>query len=135
MTQSITRRNASLLIATLAGTTLAGTAKADDVVDARHVLDEAAITVQRVRDELKDSSDMDDLLQRSKGVLIVPAYYKLGFIVGGAYGDGVLMKRLPDGGFGDPAFYRWLRQPCPLPPMGSPQLLRRVRCLHAPPRF
>jgi SH3 domain-containing YSC84-like protein 1 len=106
MTKSITRRNASLLIATLAGTSIAGAAKADDVVDARHVLDEAAITVQRVRDELKESSDMDDLLQRSKGVLIVPSYYKLGFIVGGAYGDGVLMKRLPEGGFGDPAFYR-----------------------------
>jgi lipid-binding SYLF domain-containing protein len=106
MTRPISRRTASLAIATLAGTTVAGVAKADDVVDARHILDEAAITVQRVRDELKDSGDMDDLLQRSKGVLIVPSYYKLGFIVGGAYGDGVLLKRLPEGTFGDPAFYR-----------------------------
>lgn len=111
MTKPISRRTAGRLVAavgvaTLAGGALAGAAKADDVVDARHILDEAAITVQRVREELKSSGDMDSLLQRSKGVLIVPSYYKLGFIVGGAYGDGVLMQRLPEGGFGDPAFYR-----------------------------
>ena len=107
MTNSISRRRASFIMASaLAGTALSSVAKADDVVDARHILDESAITVQRVRAELKDTSDMDDLLQRSKGVLIVPSYYKLGFIVGGAYGDGVLLKRLPEGDFGDPAFYR-----------------------------
>ncbi len=107
MTNPISRRKAGLIMATtLAGVAAAGAAKADDVVDARHILDESAITVQRVRDELKDSSDMDELLQRSKGVLIVPSYYKLGFIVGGAYGDGVLLKRMPEGEFGDPAFYR-----------------------------
>ena len=44
--------------------------------------------------------------KQAKGVLVIPAYYKAGFIVGGSYGDGVLMKRLPDGAFGDPAFYR-----------------------------
>ena len=93
-------------LATAAGTAAAGAAKADDVVDARHILDEAAITVQRVRDELKDSGDMDNLLQQSKGVLIVPSYYKASFILGGAYGDGVLLVRRPEGDFGDPAFYR-----------------------------
>ncbi|MGE4063878.1 MAG: lipid-binding SYLF domain-containing protein [Rhodospirillaceae bacterium] len=106
MTRNLSRRSAGLLMMSAAGMTATGMAKADDVVDARHVLDEAAITVQRVRDELKDSSDMDDLLQQSKGVLIVPSYYKASFILGGAYGDGVLLVRLPDGDFGDPAFYR-----------------------------
>lgn len=106
MSKPISRREASVLMAALAGAAASAPARADDVVDARHILDEAAITVQRVRDELKDSGDMDDLLQRSKGVLIVPSYYKLGFIVGGAYGDGVLLQRLPGGDFGDPAFYR-----------------------------
>lgn len=111
MNKPITRRRAGLFAVTLAGAVLSGTvlphaAYADDVVDARHVLDESAIAVDRVRQELKASGDMDDLLQRSKGVLIIPSYYKLGFILGGAYGDGVLLTRLPNGEFGDPAFYR-----------------------------
>jgi lipid-binding SYLF domain-containing protein len=107
MTKSISRRQASLLMATLAASTaVSGVAKADDVLDARHILDEAAITLTRVREELKNSGDMDELLRRSKGVLIIPSYYKLGFVVGGAYGDGVLLKRQPEGEFGDPAFYR-----------------------------
>jgi len=106
MTKSISRRSAGLLMAGAAGLALTRPARADDVVAARHILDEAAITVQRVREELKSSDDMDNLLKRSKGVLIVPSYYKMGFIIGGAYGDGVLMQRLPGGDFGDPVFYR-----------------------------
>ena len=81
-------------------------ALADSVLDARHILEEAAITVERVREEMKKSGDMDRLMSQSKGILIIPSYYKAGFLVGGAYGDGVLVSRLPDGGFGDPAFYR-----------------------------
>jgi lipid-binding SYLF domain-containing protein len=111
MTTTLSRRAAVTRI--LAGTLVAGAtaaagpALADDTMDARHVLEESAITVDRVRQELKSSSDMDDLLARSKGVLIIPSYNKASFILGGAYGDGVLLQRMPDGsGFGDPAFYR-----------------------------
>lgn len=106
MIRLISRRTVGRLLLAGAAAGFAGTAHADDVVDARHVLDEAAITVQRVRDELKSSGDMDNLLQRSKGVLIIPSYYKAGFVIGGSYGNGVLLARLPDGNFGDPAFYR-----------------------------
>ena len=87
-----------------AALTLAAPAHADDVVDARQVLDEAAITVERVRTQLKP--DIDDAISRAKAVLIIPSFYKAGFIVGAAYGDGVLMTRQSDGTFGDPAFYR-----------------------------
>ena len=110
MTKPLSRRTAATAIPAmiLAMSALkAVPAKADDVLDARHVLDESAITVDRVRQELKKSSDMDDLLARAKGVLIIPSFNKAGFIIGGAYGDGVLLQRMPDGsGFGDPAFYR-----------------------------
>ncbi len=104
-------RRAATTLAIGAGTALglaglAGTARADDVINARHILDEAAITVEKVRAELKSSGEMEELLKRSKGVLVIPSFYKAGFIIGGAYGDGVLLTRLPDGGFGDPAFYR-----------------------------
>jgi lipid-binding SYLF domain-containing protein len=85
---------------------LARPARADAVLDARHAIDEAAIAVDRVRDETRRSGEFDSLLQRAKGVLIIPSFYKAGFILGGAYGDGVLLVRLPDGTFSDPAFYR-----------------------------
>ena len=103
----ISRRNAAkrILLASVA-VTLAAPARADDTLDARQTVDEAAITVERVRAEMRPSPDMDNLLRRAKGVLVIPSYYKAGFILGGAYGDGVLLGRMPDGSFGDPAFYR-----------------------------
>lgn len=102
MTHIITRR--FMLTATAAAIALP--ARADDVMDARHVLDEATITVERVREQQKSRDDMETFLRRAKGVLVVPAYYKAGFILGGGYGDGVLMQRQGTAGFGDPAFYR-----------------------------
>ncbi len=106
MTKLISRRAAAVGILALSAA-LSMPARADDVLDARHVLDESSITVDRVRQELRKSGDMDDLLARAKGVLIIPSYNKASFVLGGAYGDGVLLQRMPDGsGFGDPAFYR-----------------------------
>jgi lipid-binding SYLF domain-containing protein len=108
MTTSFSRRSAVVgILATPAALAVTGPARADDVMEARHVLELSAITVDRVRQELKSSNDMDSLLARAKGVLIIPSYNKASFILGGAYGDGVLLQRMPDGtGFGDPAFYR-----------------------------
>lgn len=79
---------------------------ADDTISARAIIDEAAITVERVRQETEGGSELDNALSHAKGVLIIPSYYKAGLIIGGAYGDGVLMTRQEDGNFGDPAFYR-----------------------------
>jgi len=79
---------------------------AEEATDARHTIEKAAIAVERIRDELSPSADLDDALERAKGVLIIPSYYKAGFIIGGSYGDGALLVRQRDGGFGDPAFYR-----------------------------
>lgn len=100
------RRLAQSLLVAPAVLALISPAYADDTLDARQIIDESSITVERVRAEMRPSPDMDNLLSRAKGVLIIPSYYKAGFILGGAYGDGVLLGRLPDGSFGDPAFYR-----------------------------
>ena len=81
-------------------------AKADDVMDARHIIDESAITVERVRQGQKTTETMDNFLRQSKGVLVIPNYYKASFILGGSYGDGVLLKRQSSSAFGDPSFYR-----------------------------
>ncbi|MSO73381.1 MAG: hypothetical protein EXQ84_07245 [Rhodospirillaceae bacterium] len=105
MTHFYTRRRA-LGIAAAGVFASAGTARADEVLDARHTLDEAVITVDRVREETRSGGELDSALKRAKGVLIIPSYYKASFILGGSYGDGVLMARLPEGGFSDPAFYR-----------------------------
>ncbi|MBL8643574.1 MAG: lipid-binding SYLF domain-containing protein, partial [Rhodospirillaceae bacterium] len=101
----LSRRHA-LSLSLVAATIAAGPAAADDVMDARHIMDEAAISVERVRQGQKTTATMDDFLRRSKGVLIIPKYYKASFILGGSYGDGVLLKRQGEAAFGDPAFYR-----------------------------
>ena len=99
-------RRSAITLAATATVGAASAARADDVLDARHAMEEASITVDRVREEMKSGSPLDDLLKRAKGVLVVPSYYKASFIIGGSYGDGVLLARLPEGGFSDPAFYR-----------------------------
>ncbi len=100
------RRFAAGLAASAAVLTTLPALAADDTINARQIIDEAAITVERVRQETEGGREMDDMLARAKGVLIIPSYYKAGFILGGAYGDGVLLTRQSDGNFGDPAFYR-----------------------------
>ena len=79
---------------------------ADDVMKARRVVDEAVYAVEGVRDETARSGELDSLLAEAVGVLVIPKFYKAGFIIGGAYGDGVLVGTLPSGEFSDPAFYR-----------------------------
>ena len=107
MTQQISRRVITVgLVGAAALTTIVPKVRGDDVTDARHIIEEAVITVERVRDEMKPSPDISDILRRSKGVIVIPNYYKASFIFGAAYGDGVLLARRPEGGFGDPAFYR-----------------------------
>lgn len=81
-------------------------AHADDAMDARHIIDTAKVAVERVRAEHRPSKQLDSLLKRARGVMVIPSYYKASFIIGGSFGDGVLMKRNEDGMFGDPAFYR-----------------------------
>jgi lipid-binding SYLF domain-containing protein len=44
------------------------------------------------------------LLQDAKAVAVIPNSLKLGFIVGGRYGRGVILVRQPDGSWGNPSF-------------------------------
>ena len=109
MKRTVSRRNTKALFLSVIVLTLVAimpVARGDEVTDARHIIDEALITIERVSEEMNSPSAMVDLMRRSKGVLVIPKYYKAGFIIGTAYGDGALLARLPEGGFGDPAFYR-----------------------------
>lgn len=105
---TITPATFSTMIIALATSLLSITApvRADDAMDARHIIDTAKVAVERVRAEHRPSKQLDSLLKRARGVMVIPSYYKASFIIGGSFGDGVLMKRNDDGMFGDPAFYR-----------------------------
>lgn len=105
---TITPATFRTMIIALATSLLSITApvRADDAMDARHIIDTAKVAVERVRAEHRPSKQLDSLLKRARGVMVIPSYYKASFIIGGSFGDGVLMKRNDDGMFGDPAFYR-----------------------------
>ena len=76
-----------------------------DLADARVVLNQSIATVYNVRGDENFQKNFDRYLRRAKGVLIVPSFLKGGFIIGGSYGNGLLMTRDRDGNFSAPAFY------------------------------
>ncbi|WP_404380896.1 lipid-binding SYLF domain-containing protein [Caenispirillum salinarum] len=78
----------------------------EDLADARSVLNESISTVYSVRGDENFENNFNRYLQRAKGVLIVPQFFKGGFIIGGAYGNGLLMSRDRTGDWSAPAFYR-----------------------------
>ncbi|MGB0695087.1 MAG: lipid-binding SYLF domain-containing protein [Rhodospirillaceae bacterium] len=74
--------------------------------EARAVIHSAEATVTRLLSEAGFSESLSGLIKDSRAVLVVPDFYKAGVIIGGSYGNGVLLVRGPDGFFSDPAFYR-----------------------------
>lgn len=74
-------------------------------VDQEKTVNNAASTIERLKTDNNFEKGFRDDLQKSRAVLIVPDLYKGGFILGGQYGNGVLLAHLPDGGWGSPAFY------------------------------
>lgn len=81
------------------------TASAGDAADARAVLAQAVAVVEQVRADDNFRKDMDPYLARARAVMVIPSFYKGGFILGGAYGYGVLTVRDSAGTFSPPAFY------------------------------
>ena len=57
---------------------------------------------------LKNRRDLDQFnsqLRSAAGVAIFPSVYKAGFFAGAEGGNGILIKKKPDGNWGYPAFY------------------------------
>jgi lipid-binding SYLF domain-containing protein len=67
-------------------------------------VDEARITFDKLITH-PDFGELPDFVRRSKAVMIFPALYKGGAIIGGESGTGVLMVRDAGRGWSDPAFY------------------------------
>ena len=74
-------------------------------VDQQQTVNSAQATVERMKTDGNFQQGLAPKLQQAKAVLIVPSLYKGGFILGAQYGNGVLLARRPDGGWGYPAFF------------------------------
>jgi lipid-binding SYLF domain-containing protein len=87
----------SLAVAVLSGQQLFGQGRAtgtlwsaSDVLDAFQAIPMKSIPPALLRD--------------AQGVAIIPGVIKLGFGIGGRYGEGVILGRLPDGSWSNPVF-------------------------------
>jgi lipid-binding SYLF domain-containing protein len=100
----MTGRLPILILALLAALVLP-TAHARAQVDERQTVSGAAATVERMKTNADFQKNFLGELQRARAVLIVPNLYKGGFLLGGQYGNGVLLTQLPQGGWSSPAFF------------------------------
>ena len=92
----------ALLLLVLPG---CGSAPANAASEQQDLVDHATSTVQILKREENFREPIASLLSRAKGVLIFPALFKAGFILGAQGGSGVLLARGTDGSWGPPAFY------------------------------
>ncbi|MTJ79532.1 MAG: lipid-binding SYLF domain-containing protein [Telmatospirillum sp.] len=74
-------------------------------VDQQKTVNNAASTVERMKTDSNFQKTFLDDLRKSRAVLVIPDLYKGGFIVGGQYGNGVLLVHQQDGSWSPPAFY------------------------------
>lgn len=68
------------------------------------LVDRAAITVRDMPADAEMPA-LTEALRRAQAVFIAPSVVKGGFFFGGEGGAGVLVARLPDGGWSSPAFF------------------------------
>ncbi len=82
-----------------------GTARAQEEVDPVKLLNQALVTFQRFEAD-KQMDWLHQNLKFAKGVLIVPSLVKVGFFLGGAGGEAVLLARdEKTGEWSQPVFY------------------------------
>ncbi len=74
--------------------------------DQQELVDRAALTVRSLRRDKGLGQGFNNVLSAAKAVVIVPKLVKGGFIIGGEVGEGVMIARTADGGWGSPAFVR-----------------------------
>jgi len=82
---------------------LASGAMAANTLDRR--VDAATEVLQQIN-RIPEKGIPPSLLRRAYAVAVIPSVLKAGFIVGGAYGKGLLVVRQPDGQWSNPAFIK-----------------------------
>lgn len=88
-----------LLVALLSLVSAPVSAGADQNAKMREVIDVYS-EIQR----LPERSVPPLLMKNAYGIAIIPSVVKVGFVVGGSYGEGVLSVRMADGTWSDPVF-------------------------------
>ena len=73
--------------------------------DPNDVVDKARIVLKEIM-RAPDAAIPDKMLSQCAGLAIVPDVVKAGFIVGGKYGEGVILTRNSAGGWNGPAFIK-----------------------------
>jgi lipid-binding SYLF domain-containing protein len=68
------------------------------------LVDRATISLEEMLSP-ESGADWRSVLQRSRGVMICPRIFRIGFLIGGSGGDCVLLARDGAGGWSDPAFF------------------------------
>ena len=69
-------------------------------VDQQQTVNRAEAAVERLRGEKPMKPQFEADLAKARAVLVVPDLYKAGFVIGGQFGNGVLLVRLKDGHLG-----------------------------------
>jgi SH3 domain-containing YSC84-like protein 1 len=92
-------RNVLLIVG---AATLAGAAPKNEPVER---IREAARVFTEIQGA-KDNAIPDALLSKANGIIIVPGLKRAGFVVGGQYGKGVFVARLPNGRWSAPSTIR-----------------------------
>ncbi|HEX9789133.1 MAG TPA: lipid-binding SYLF domain-containing protein [Kiloniellales bacterium] len=73
-------------------------------VTAEELVEESRFTVERMMND-KEMPEARQVVEKARGVLIIPELVKGGFIIGAEGGSGLLMVRGSDGTWSSPAFY------------------------------
>ena len=71
----------------------------------QELVDRAKLVVDRLRRDANMGKPINNLLERTKAVLIVPNLWRAGFFFGGSGGSAVLLAKGADGSWSAPAFY------------------------------
>jgi len=95
------RRSAWLLFI-LAALSIAAPAFAGEQ---QELVDRSKLVVDRLRHDANMGKPINNLLERTKAVLIVPNLWRAGFFLGGSGGSAVLLVKGTDGSWSAPAFY------------------------------
>lgn len=95
----MTRSTTALLAMLLAG--FVSTASAANKLERRI---ESATEVLQQFTRIPEQGIPPTLLRNAYGIAVIPNVIKAGFMLGGAYGQGILVKRQPDGSWSNPSF-------------------------------
>ena len=99
------KKVAALLLVTMAAGLFAWSAPARAYNEQQELVDKALLSIKKITARTDINNFVKQYLRQAKGVLVIPALLKAGFIIGGEGGSGVLLAKGKSGEWSYPAFY------------------------------